>query len=86
MAHNARPGPWNQLLFVGAQMTLPGTIYDHRNSTRGDLRAGGVDFQNGGEGDVTSSFDIGEEAAVVAVERREATGNEVKPPIGGDLR
>ncbi len=54
-------------------------------STRGDLQAGGVDFPNGGEGDVTSSFDIGEEAAVVDVERREATGNEVKPPRGGDL-
>ncbi len=54
--------------------------------TRGNLGAGGVDFPNSGEGDVTSSFDIGEEAAVVAVERREATGNEVKPPRGGDLR
>ncbi len=55
-------------------------------STRGNLRAGGVYFQNGGEGDVTSSFDIGEEMAVVAVERREATGNDVKPTRGGDLR
>ena len=54
-------------------------------STRGDLRAGGVDFPNGGEGDVTSSFDIGEEAAVDAVKRTEATGNEVKPTRGGDL-
>ena len=54
--------------------------------TRGDLKAGEVDFPNGGEGDVTSSFDIGEEAAVDAVERREATGNEVKPTRGGDLR
>ncbi len=26
MAHNARPGPWNHILFVGAQMTLPGMI------------------------------------------------------------
>jgi hypothetical protein len=55
-------------------------------STRGDLRAGGVDFTNGGEVHVTSSFDIGEEAAVVAVEGREATGNEVKARRGGDLR
>ncbi len=55
-------------------------------STRDDLRAGGVDFQNDGEGEVTSSFDIGEEAVVVAVERREATGNKAKPPRGGDLR
>jgi len=55
-------------------------------STQGNLRAGGVDFPNGGKVDVTSSFDIGEEAAVVAVKRREATGNEVKPTRGGDLR
>jgi hypothetical protein len=56
-------------------------------STRGNLQAGGVvDFPNGGEGDVTSSFDIGEEAAVDAVKRREATGNEVKPTRDGDLR
>ena len=55
-------------------------------STRGDLRAGGVDnFPNGGEGDVTS-LDIGEEAAAVTGERREATGNKVKPTRGGDLR
>jgi hypothetical protein len=55
-------------------------------STRGDLRAGEVDFPNGGEGDVTSSFDIGEEAAVDTIERREATDNKVKPTRGGDLR
>jgi hypothetical protein len=54
--------------------------------TRGDLRAGGVDFPNGDEGDVTSSVAIGEEADVDAVERREATGNKVKPTRGGDLR
>ncbi len=55
-------------------------------STQGNLRAGGVvDFPNGGEGDVTSSFDIGEEVAVDTVKRREATGNEVKPTRGGDL-
>ena len=55
-------------------MTLPGTIWITGTtcaSTRGDLRAGGVDnFPNGGEGDVTS-IDIGEEAAAVAGKRRE---------------
>jgi len=45
-----------------------------------------VDFPNGGEGDVTASVAIGEEADVDAVERREATGNKVKPTRGGDLR
>jgi hypothetical protein len=44
----------------------------------------GDNFPNGGDGVVTS-IDIGEEAAAVAGERREATGNEVKPTRGGDL-
>jgi hypothetical protein len=53
---------------------------------RGDLRAGGGDnFPNGGDGDV-ASIDIGVDAAAVAGERSEATGNEVKPTRGGDLR
>jgi hypothetical protein len=72
-------------------MTLPGTILAHRKHLFLDTRqptSRGVDFPNGGEGDVTSSFAIGEEADVDAVERREATGNEVKPTTtrGGDLR
>ncbi len=68
-------------------MTLPGMIVDHRNNLHLNTRrpTGRVDFPNGGEGGVTSSFDIGEEAAVVAVERRDTTGNEVKPTRGGDL-
>jgi len=54
-------------------------------STRGDLRASGVDnFPNGGDGDV-ASIDIGGEVATVAGERSEATGNELKPTRGGDL-
>jgi len=55
-------------------------------STRGNLRAGGGDsFPNGGDRDV-ASIDIGGEAAAVAGKRSEATGNEVKPTRGGDLR
>ncbi len=82
MAHNSHPGPLNQILFVGAWMTLPGTILDHWKN----LRAGGGDnFSNGGDRDV-ASIDIGGEAAAVAGERREAAGNEVKPTRGGDLR
>jgi hypothetical protein len=55
-------------------MTLPGTILDHWNN-----------LPNGGDGDV-ASIDIGVDAAAVAGERREATGNKVKPTTGGDLR
>jgi len=55
-------------------------------STRGDLRASRVDnFPNSGDGDV-ASIDIGGEVARVAGKRSEATGNELKPMRGGDLR
>jgi hypothetical protein len=72
-------------------MTLPGTILDPWNNLCLDPRqpsykqAGGDNIPNGGDGDV-ASIDIGGEAAAVAGERSEATGNELKPTRGGDLR
>jgi hypothetical protein len=65
MVHNTHPGPWNKILFVGAQKTLQGTIFYQWNNLGHRWRG---------------------DCSRVAGERSEATGNELKPTRGGDLR
>ena len=40
MAHNTHPGPWNKILFVGAQKTLQGTIFYQWNNLGHRWRGG----------------------------------------------